>query len=1128
MVQIAAKFQNCSEISAQECVYHLLSMPVCMSTREHAFINTFGHEERYAILKSKRYLESMKEDATSVFMTSIHEKYVARPNELADICLAEFVAGYNYFTKAEIQRKDRRHRLPDLADDQDDLDDDVFEQLDESIELEPVDNDPGQRAQSSTRRSSRQRFELKGNLGFVEKRDRLKIIRYRRYNKQRQEWDFYREQVMLFMPWTNELEQVEVEDTFAVYERNKTIISENRLKFEGLLRNETEAEAVERMERELDEQRDVILARQVAKQIRIDDLLMGRADESRSDNGEEQAIDDEQNLEGVVDELEQQRIWLEEELEEATGYHADNEDVDNARTRIDTFAQSEMQEKSRRRMQDDAYRKFMCTLNRGQHTFMINCLNKIKRGERFNHLVVGESGTGKSALIKAIDQSVDRYLRIVDGNSEPEKPRVLLCAFTGMASFNIGGTTMHSAFSLPVRSGDMQELSTQRVSEMRKTFSKLRLVIIDEISLVGATLFGWVHRRLKQILGQDEPFGGVSMLLLGDFNQLQPVQDTWIFNERPVDDNNRYASLLSTHDNVNPLWSQFSIFRLTQIMRQAGDRTFAECLSCLGKYGLLGLSDTQLGMLNSRIVSAESIPAESVYLYFRNEDRIDRSKQVLKSKPGEEFINVAKYVVKGATGARDIEKASSFAKYNAKDVSAELFSQLQHKVLLKTGVRYMLTHNIDLADGLCNGTNGILCQVKKYLDSDDGKFHVNRVWIEWSGSVEQNVGAAMRNKNELLYRQDASVARQWTPLETIMASYRKHCTYKWSIERHQLPIDIAEAITIDKSQGQTLPCVAFDLRQKNLKRAHYYVALSRVRCLNDLYLFGSTSIVSGKNWQYKNEERRRAMAEKIVEEKDASYKEMRRMEEKAPFASMFPFAEETYRERSKQEDGLRLAVCVHNVAGLTPLKLECIKADYAMMNADVLVLLETHVRTCDKSIKHLDNYPPAKKDYYAEYQQLPGFHLVSMGSSKEKGARNGCAVYVREARLKQCLFLGDNSKYADGVYKGNDICELGMLAFSMPKSKKAVRLVYCYNHPGSSLEKCYKEVKHFIAQYTDIDDIKKPSSPEYMLIGDINWDLHKLEKKDANSNARQLFGKFLVIMVRYLNNKILKFTFDFF
>ena len=126
MVQIAAKFQNCSEISAQECVYHLLSMPVCMSTREHAFINTFRHEERYAILKSKRYLESMKEDATSVFMTSIHEKYVARPNELADICLAEFVAGYNYFTKAEIQRKDRRHRLPDLADDQDDLDDDVL------------------------------------------------------------------------------------------------------------------------------------------------------------------------------------------------------------------------------------------------------------------------------------------------------------------------------------------------------------------------------------------------------------------------------------------------------------------------------------------------------------------------------------------------------------------------------------------------------------------------------------------------------------------------------------------------------------------------------------------------------------------------------------------------------------------------------------------------------------------------------------------------------------------------------------------------------------------------------------------------------------------------------------------
>ncbi len=72
-------------------------------------------------------------------------------------------------------------------------------------------------------------------------------------------------------------------------------------------------------------------------------------------------------------------------------------------------------------MVDDEYRRFMNRLNRKQHTFMLNCLNKIKKQETFYELVVGESGTGKSNLIKAIDQCVERYLRKKDEQREPEK-----------------------------------------------------------------------------------------------------------------------------------------------------------------------------------------------------------------------------------------------------------------------------------------------------------------------------------------------------------------------------------------------------------------------------------------------------------------------------------------------------------------------------------------------------------------------------------------------------------------------------------------------------------------------------------------------------------------------------------
>lgn len=101
--QIASKFQNCSEISAQECVYHLLSMPVSYSSREHSFIITFKESDRFSMLKPQKYLRVMGDTDTNVYMTSIQEKYASRPNELENTCLAEFTAGYNYISVQQMK-----------------------------------------------------------------------------------------------------------------------------------------------------------------------------------------------------------------------------------------------------------------------------------------------------------------------------------------------------------------------------------------------------------------------------------------------------------------------------------------------------------------------------------------------------------------------------------------------------------------------------------------------------------------------------------------------------------------------------------------------------------------------------------------------------------------------------------------------------------------------------------------------------------------------------------------------------------------------------------------------------------------------------------------------------------------
>ena len=103
--QIASKFQNCSEISAQECVYHLLSMPVSYSSREYAFIITFKEADRFSMIKPQKYLRIMAD--TNVYMTSIQEKYTSRPNEMENTCLAEFSAGYNFISVQQMKLRSK-------------------------------------------------------------------------------------------------------------------------------------------------------------------------------------------------------------------------------------------------------------------------------------------------------------------------------------------------------------------------------------------------------------------------------------------------------------------------------------------------------------------------------------------------------------------------------------------------------------------------------------------------------------------------------------------------------------------------------------------------------------------------------------------------------------------------------------------------------------------------------------------------------------------------------------------------------------------------------------------------------------------------------------------------------------
>ena len=129
---------------------------------------------------------------------------------------------------------------------------------------------------------------------------------------------------------------------------------------------------------------------------------------------------------------------------------------------------------------------------------------------------------GKSLVINTLYQILFRIFNS-DKDSNPDDPKILLCAPTRKAAFNIKGQTLHSAFKLPVNQKRITQLSPGLSNTLAAKLANLKVLIIDEISMVGQHVLNMVDERLQQIMGNDKPFGGVSVVAVGDFHQLPPV-----------------------------------------------------------------------------------------------------------------------------------------------------------------------------------------------------------------------------------------------------------------------------------------------------------------------------------------------------------------------------------------------------------------------------------------------------------------------------------------------------------------------------------------------------------------------------------------------------------------------------
>lgn len=199
------------------------------------------------------------------------------------------------------------------------------------------------------------------------------------------------------------------------------------------------------------------------------------------------------------------------------------------------------------------------------------CTNRVRglNPDPFYYFVTGGAGTGKSHLIKCIYAEATKILcKLTRLREEADisMPSVLLTAFTGTAAFNISGNTLHSLLKLPRSLKPPYQGLGNLIDEVRAQLSNAEIIVIDEVSMISKPLFAYINWRLQQIKGSKKPFGGMSVLAVGDFYQVPPL--------------GKSKPLCVFEENTNDVWKDnFQMITLTEIMRQKEDISFAELLN---------------------------------------------------------------------------------------------------------------------------------------------------------------------------------------------------------------------------------------------------------------------------------------------------------------------------------------------------------------------------------------------------------------------------------------------------------------------------------------------------------------------------------------------------------------------
>lgn len=401
-----------------------------------------------------------------------------------------------------------------------------------------------------------------------------------------------------------------------------------------------------------------------------------------------------------------------------------------------------------------------------------------------NIFVTGRAGTGKSTLLNYLIEHTEK--------------KVAVCAPTGVAALNVGGVTIHSLFGFPFGVLGTQDIGRHLHRRTREVLKAIDVLVIDEISMVNADMMDAISTAMGIARGRrKQPFGGAQVVMFGDPYQLAPVPGN---NEERAYMAENYQSPWFFDAHV---WREDVLerYELNEIFRQS-DEHFKEILNA---------------------IRDGSCTQEMLDFINQCGNRFAQSDDVIRLAT----INASVDSVNRARMAKIPGEAKKFhALFSAEDERVFGRTLPADPVLeLKVGAQVMFIKNDD--GGKKDSSGGT---VKRWVNGTIG--HV--VELPKSGGVKVEVEGEIFDVGLSTWEKVRYEVEE--QFDEASGSVREVLVAVPLAEFKQIPLRLAWAVTVHKSQGQTYDEVVIDMGRGAFSPGQTYVALSRVRSLEGLYL----------------------------------------------------------------------------------------------------------------------------------------------------------------------------------------------------------------------------------------------------------------------------------------------------